>query len=59
MANLSKEERTNRATSIIFECQSEMSVAQLEKLASAALDILYPKKTYEPGFYKFSFEKKD
>ncbi len=57
MANLSKEERTSRAAEIIFECQSEMSVAQLEKFADAALDILYPKKTIEPGYYKFSIKK--
>jgi|AntAceMinimDraft_18_1070375.scaffolds.fasta_scaffold00792_26 hypothetical protein len=41
---IDKKERISRASSIIFECQSEMSVSQLEKLANAALNILYPEK---------------
>jgi len=41
---ISKKERISRASSVIFECQSEMSISQLEKLASAALEILYCKK---------------
>jgi len=57
---LSKKERISRAGDIIYECQFEMNVDQLEALASAALEILYPteKKTIEPGYYTLNLKDK-
>jgi len=58
MSKLSTEQRISRASEIIHECicDEKMSVTKIEKLADAALDILYPKKPkkdYEPGYYTF------